>query len=89
MVPQPPRKVILAVALLVSIPVLQGGAEARPRPRTHPPVARGGPAEASPWRGLLALLGLSTQGPPPNLPQAGCEIDPDGKCRTPPNPPTP
>ena len=84
-----PRKVLFAVALFgLSIPIPQAGAEPHPRTRTRPAVTHENRAEANPWRELLAFFGLASRTPPSSLPQAGCEIDPDGKCRIPPNPPT-
>ena len=88
MSPQTPRKALLAVTLLIALPILPRGAEAHPRPRTRPQAARRVEAPASPWRGLLAFLGLASQTTPPSQPQAGCDIDPDGKCKLP-APPTP
>jgi hypothetical protein len=86
------RKVLFVVALFgLSLPAHSARAANSPRqPRTRSrPAAHESRAVTNPWRELLALFGLDSQGPPPKLPQAGCEVDPDGKCRIPTNPPTP
>ncbi len=91
---QSPRKVLFAAALFgLSLPVCQATAATPAHsgisPRTRPAARHeSGAVLHGPWHELLAFLGLASQAPPPNFPQAGCEIDPDGKCRIPPNPPT-
>ena len=86
------RKVLFAVALVgLSLPAHSARAahsEPQPRTRSRPAVSPESRALTNPWRELLAFFGLADKTPPPNVPQAGCEVDPDGKCRIPPNPPT-